>query len=225
VTGTESLITSGKTKAARRVLLPSPRVRDALENRWKLDGEPGEGWVCAAETKDEHINQDSVKLQHKKALKLEKLRQFEVYSIRHTFLTGLGESGCDAWAASRESPDTRTSASLSVMFIRPRTPCRMHFPREWAQFWAQYRKYDFRKIWRVVAKHRYPRALDGERGRNRTYNLLIKSQLLCQLSYAPGPGTERESRGKVQPFDYSIGRRPCLTLPTRQTRAAHLRTS
>ena len=51
----------------------------------------------------------------------------------------------------------------------------MHFPREWAQFWAQYRKYDFRKIWRVVAKHRYPRALDGERGRNRTYNLLIKS--------------------------------------------------
>jgi hypothetical protein len=28
---------------------------------------------------------------------------------------------------------------------------------------------------------------DGERGRNRTYNLLIKSQLLCQLSYAPAP--------------------------------------
>ena len=27
--------------------------------------------------------------------------------------------------------------------------------------------------------------IDGERGRNRTYNLLIKSQLLCQLSYAP----------------------------------------
>ena len=28
---------------------------------------------------------------------------------------------------------------------------------------------------------------DGERGRNRTFNLLIKSQLLCQLSYAPKP--------------------------------------
>jgi hypothetical protein len=28
----------------------------------------------------------------------------------------------------------------------------------------------------------------GERGRNRTYNLLIKSQLLCQLSYAPTVG-------------------------------------
>ena len=31
---------------------------------------------------------------------------------------------------------------------------------------------------------------DGERGRNRTFNLLIKSQLLCQLSYAPSYGKE-----------------------------------
>ena len=31
----------------------------------------------------------------------------------------------------------------------------------------------------------------GERGRNRTYNLLIKSQLLCQLSYAPVRGILR----------------------------------
>src|SRR6266542_3435698 len=30
-----------------------------------------------------------------------------------------------------------------------------------------------------------PKVGSGERGRNRTYNLLIKSQLLCQLSYAP----------------------------------------
>jgi hypothetical protein len=31
----------------------------------------------------------------------------------------------------------------------------------------------------------FAREEDGERGRNRTFNLLIKSQLLCQLSYAP----------------------------------------
>ena len=31
----------------------------------------------------------------------------------------------------------------------------------------------------------YASGLNGERGRNRTCNLLIKSQLLCQLSYAP----------------------------------------
>ena len=34
----------------------------------------------------------------------------------------------------------------------------------------------------------------GERGRNRTFNLLIKSQLLCQLSYAPGIGMLQEGR-------------------------------
>ena len=33
---------------------------------------------------------------------------------------------------------------------------------------------------------------DGERGRNRTYNLLIKSQLLCQLSYAPATAVRWE---------------------------------
>src|ERR1700733_13084166 len=43
----------------------------------------------------------------------------------------------------------------------------------------------------VTATCRHPIAAQGgsvsvgERGRNRTYNLLIKSQLLCQLSYAP----------------------------------------
>ena len=39
----------------------------------------------------------------------------------------------------------------------------------------------------------------GERGRNRTFNLLIKSQLLCQLSYAP---TADGMAGTN--FDYSI---------------------
>ncbi len=32
------------------------------------------------------------------------------------------------------------------------------------------------------------RIWSGERGRNRTFNLVIKSHLLCQLSYAPVPG-------------------------------------
>src|ERR1700740_1288028 len=40
---------------------------------------------------------------------------------------------------------------------------------------------------------------DGERGRNRTFNLLIKSQLLCQLSYAPSLGA------------YSVGSDHCIS--------------
>jgi hypothetical protein len=37
----------------------------------------------------------------------------------------------------------------------------------------------------------------GERGRNRTYNLLIKSQLLCQLSYAPATAVRWEQRSII----------------------------
>jgi hypothetical protein len=40
----------------------------------------------------------------------------------------------------------------------------------------------------------------GERGRNRTYNLLIKSQLLCQLSYAPTVGIWLVGRTKIIAF-------------------------
>ena len=43
-------------------------------------------------------------------------------------------------------------------------------------------------------KNRHLLGFCGERGRNRTYNLLIKSQLLCQLSYAPRPGSPGQHR-------------------------------
>lgn len=59
------LIEKGKTKAARRPLPFTPRVRMMLEKRWKDAGEPEEGWVWPAETKDEHINHDTLKLQQK----------------------------------------------------------------------------------------------------------------------------------------------------------------
>jgi integrase len=111
------LITRGKTKAARRVLPLSPRVRTVLENRWKVAEKPDEGWVWPAETKDEHINHDSLKLQHRKALKAAKLRPFEVYSIRHTFLTRLGESGCDVWTLARIAG--HSNISISQRYVHP----------------------------------------------------------------------------------------------------------
>jgi len=111
------LVAKGKTNAARRLLPLSSRVRMVLENRWKLAGEPGEGWVWPAETKDGHINHDSLKLQHKKALKAAKLRPFEVYSIRHTFLTRLGESGCDVWTLARIAG--HSNISISQRYVHP----------------------------------------------------------------------------------------------------------
>jgi integrase len=117
------LVSKGKTKAARRILPLSPRVRVVLENRWKLAGKPSEGWLWPAETKDEHINHDSLKVQHRKALKAAKLRPFEVYSIRHTFLTRLGERAAVTCGPLRELRGTLTSASLSDTF----THLRMRF--------------------------------------------------------------------------------------------------
>jgi integrase len=111
------LIAKGKTKAARRVLPLSPRVRTVLENRWKAEANAGEGWVWPAGTKDGHINHDSLKLQHKKALKLANVRPFEVYSIRHTFLTRLGESGCDVWTLARVAG--HSNISISQRYVHP----------------------------------------------------------------------------------------------------------
>jgi len=111
------LIAEGKTKAARRVLPLSSRVRTMLENRWKLAGEPNAGWVWPAATKAGHINHDSMKVQHKKALKLATVRPFEIYSIRHTFLTRLGESGCDAWTLARIAG--HSNISISQRYVHP----------------------------------------------------------------------------------------------------------
>lgn len=111
------LITKGKTKAARRVLPLSPRVRVVLEKRWKAVGEPNDGWIWPAETKDGHINHDSLKLQHKKALKKAKVRAFEVYSVRHTFLTRLGESGCDVWTLARIAG--HSNIGISQRYVHP----------------------------------------------------------------------------------------------------------
>ena len=91
----------GKSKAARRTLPMTPRVRSTFEGRWIEAGQPDEGWVWPAPTKSGHINHDSLKKAHAKALRLSGVRPFEVYAIRHTMLTRLGESGCDVWTLAR----------------------------------------------------------------------------------------------------------------------------
>lgn len=111
------LAAKGNPKAARRVLPLSPRVRVVLENRWKVAGEPSQGWIWPAATKDGHINHDSLKLKHRKALKAAKLRPFEVYSIRHTFLTRLGESGGDVWTLARIAG--HSNISISQRYVHP----------------------------------------------------------------------------------------------------------
>ena len=111
------LVTHGKTAAARRVLPMTPRVRGVLERRWMAAGRPSEGWVWPAPTKTGHIDHSSLKKQHVKALKLSGVRGFVLYSLRHTFLTRLGESGCDAWTLARVAG--HSSVAISSRYVHP----------------------------------------------------------------------------------------------------------
>ena len=129
-------VTHGKTTAARRVIPMTPRARFIIEERWKAAEKPEEGWVFPAPTKSEHVESSSLKKQHagtfkrindkiaeenKKAQteeqKQKPLKPWVLYSFRHTFLTRLGESGCDAWTLARIAG--HSNISISQRYVHP----------------------------------------------------------------------------------------------------------
>jgi integrase len=110
-------VMNGKTAAARRTIPMTPRVRMLLESRWEAAGKPLEGWVWLAPMRSGHLEPSSLKKQHKKALRLSKVRPFVLYSFRHTFLTRLGESGCAAWTLARIAG--HSSIGISSRYVHP----------------------------------------------------------------------------------------------------------
>ncbi|MGB6524940.1 MAG: tyrosine-type recombinase/integrase [Candidatus Acidiferrales bacterium] len=110
-------VTHGKTAAARRVIPMSHRVRTALESRWISARQPDEGFVWPAETRSGHVETSSVRLQHRYALADGKVRRFVLYSLRHTFLTRLGASGCDVWTLMRIAG--HSSINISARYVHP----------------------------------------------------------------------------------------------------------
>ena len=130
------LIPHGKTAAARRVIPMTPRVRFVLETRWELAKKPTDGFLWPAPTKSSHIEHSSLKKQHagtfakvNKAIreanekaggdgeKQRPLKAWVLYSFRHTFLTRLGESGCDAWTLARIAG--HSSIAISSRYVHP----------------------------------------------------------------------------------------------------------
>lgn len=111
------LVTHGKTAAARRLLPMTPRVRAALETRWHALKCPIEGWVFPAPTRSGHIEAFSLLKQHRRALRVSEVRRFVLYSIRHTFLTRLGASGCDAWTLARIAG--HSNIAMSNRYVHP----------------------------------------------------------------------------------------------------------
>jgi integrase len=110
-------VTHGKTAAARRMIPMSPRVRAVIERRWEAAHRPAEGWVWAADTQSGHVEPSTTKKQHQRALRLSGVRPFVIYSLRHTFLTRLGEAGCDAWTLARIAG--HSSIAMSARYVHP----------------------------------------------------------------------------------------------------------
>jgi integrase len=121
------LVTHGKTAAARRMLPMSPRVRTILEIHWERAGKPVEGWVWAAPTASGHVEPSTLRKQHARTFKviaqhaaknsLKPVRPFVLYSLRHTFLTRLGESGCNVWTLARIAG--HSSIAVSARYVHP----------------------------------------------------------------------------------------------------------
>jgi integrase len=111
------LVTHGKTAAARRLLPLTLRVRMLLGSRWEAAGKPLEGWVWRSGTRSGHIEPCTLKKQHKNAIRLSGVRPFVLYSLRHTFLTRLGASGCDAWTLARIAG--HSSVAISARYVHP----------------------------------------------------------------------------------------------------------
>jgi integrase len=119
-------IVAGKSRSAKRVLPMVPAVRQALDSRRLAVGEPSEGWVFpSADSRVGHVV--TVKSFHARALKrvndeakekkLPALKSFEPYIMRHTALTRLGESGCDAFTLARIAG--HSSITITQRYVHP----------------------------------------------------------------------------------------------------------
>ena len=63
------------------------------------------------------VRPSTLKKQHKRAIEISKVRPFVLYTCRHTFLTRLGASGCDAWTLAKIAG--HSSIALSARYVHP----------------------------------------------------------------------------------------------------------
>jgi integrase len=104
----------GKSAAARRLISMTNRVHAILSHRWVAAGEPLQGWVFPAEkAKVGHVVPNTIYQPHPDAVKQSGVRPFVLYSLRHTFLTRLGQSGCSPWTLAKIAGHSKTYVHAS----------------------------------------------------------------------------------------------------------------
>ena len=105
----------GKTKNARRSVPMTARLNGLMQMRHAAQGEPKAGWCFPRATKSEHL--ESLGDEHEEALKKSGCPRFVLYSLRHTSLTRLAESGCDAFTLMRLAG--HASVVTSQKYVHP----------------------------------------------------------------------------------------------------------
>jgi integrase len=106
----------GKTDAARRTLSMTPKVRCILSGRHLGTRSQAAGWIFPAATEEGHVNHDSLKKAHAKALRLSKIQPLVIYSLRHTFATRIAPH-VDAWTFCKIMG--WASLSVAMKYIHP----------------------------------------------------------------------------------------------------------
>ena len=111
------MITRGKTKAARRLLPMTPRVRTVLELRWEGAGKPYSGWVWPANTRSGHMEHDTLQSPAQ-----ERSGGVQGPTVRDLLVAAYvpnaaGESGCDAWTLARIAG--HSNIAISQRYVHP----------------------------------------------------------------------------------------------------------
>ncbi len=112
-----------------------------------------------------------------------------LYSLRHTFLTRLGESGCDVWTLARIAG--HSDIRVSARYVHPSEDAVLN-----AMSRLGGHKIGHRRL-RAALQPKPPKAANsikakekyGGRDRDRTGDPLLAKQVLSQLSYTPTVGT------------------------------------
>jgi integrase len=109
----------GKTKNAKRDVPLTARAKSLLEMRCD---DKKEGWVFPAPTMSGHVETSTLRRAHASALTNSGVKPFVLYTLRHTFLTRLGEANVDAFSIMKIAG--HHSITISARYVHP-TPERI----------------------------------------------------------------------------------------------------
>lgn len=153
-------IRHGKTDAARREVPMSPRVQEILRARWHAAGKPQHGWVWPnSETQSGHVEPSTFKKLHTKSCKQAKVSPFVLHEARHTSLTRLGCSGCDAWTLARIAGHQKIQMSMTYVHSQY-----MEGAGWWGQWWEGRKSGGTPKAPAASAEIRYTENLENRMG-------------------------------------------------------------